>query len=296
MTVPARLLIVDDEANLLKTYQRVFQESGWELFFAGSGEEAVRAAPDVKPDIVVLDIMMPGIDGYEVCRKIKALKETRDAEVIFVSAKGSLPDRLKGYRVQGSDFLVKPFSPEELVAKIEVALERKRAYKDAALIDELTKTGNRRFFNAEFDELHYRSIRLEKIFSLALIDIDHFKKINDTYGHSAGDLVLKKLSLFLKDSIRKDDFIARIGGEEFGMLMPEASKTNAVSILERLRIKVASKRFKTPGLRSPLRITISAGISTFPDDGMEKADLIEKADSALYLAKQRGRNRLESAL
>ncbi|MDY6953563.1 MAG: response regulator, partial [Thermodesulfobacteriota bacterium] len=112
-----RLLIVDDEVNVLKTYQRLLLDAGHEIVCAASGEEALKKAPEFKPDIVLLDIMMPGMDGYEVCEQLKANEETNEAEVIFVSAKGETRDRLKGYSVRSSDFLVKPFSPAELRAK-----------------------------------------------------------------------------------------------------------------------------------------------------------------------------------
>jgi len=175
-----RLLVVDDEVNVLKTYHRIFLDAGHEILYVASGEEALRKAPEFKPDIVLLDIMMPGMDGYEVCEELKADEQTKEAEVIFVSAKGETTDRLRGYNVRSSDFLVKPFDPAELRAKIAVILERKRYYLDLASIDDLTNLGNRRFFNGKFNDIFEVAHRYGRVFSLAIMDIDHFKKVNDT--------------------------------------------------------------------------------------------------------------------
>jgi len=290
-----RLLIVDDDPEILKVCERIFQDSEYNVLFASSGEEALRKAPDFKPDVILLDIMMPGIDGFEVCKQLKTKVETKEAEVVFISAKGRLPDRLKGYKARASDFLVKPFSPEELLAKLSVIFNRQRYYRDLASIDELTKLGNRRFFNANFDNIYQIAGQYCKTFSLAILDIDHFKNINDTYGHPVGDFVLKGLARWIKENIRSTDIPARTGGEEFAILLPETTKISAVSVLERLRKKIASKTFVKRREKHRIKITISIGVATFPDDSTDKEDLFKKADEALYMAKQRGRNRVEPA-
>jgi diguanylate cyclase (GGDEF)-like protein len=291
-----RLLIVDDEPGILKMCKRVFRNSGYNVQYASSGEEALRKASDFKPDVILLDIVMPGIDGFEVCRQLKAKAETKEAEVVFISGKGERPNRLKGYKARASDFLVKPINPEELRAKLAVIFNRQRYYKDLASIDDLTKLGNRKFFNANFDDIYQIAGKYCKSFSLAALDIDHFKNINDTYGHPVGDFVLKELARWLKENIRSTDIPARTGGEEFAILLPETQKISAIQDLERLREEIASKSFVKPGEKNPLKITISVGVASFPEDSSDKEELYKKADDALYLAKQKGRNRVEPAI
>jgi len=287
-----RILVVDDEVNVLKTYQRIFLDGGHEILCVASGEEALREAPGFGPDIILLDIMMPGMDGYEVCEQLKAAEQTKEAEVIFVSAKGETADRLRGYHVRSSDFLVKPFDPEELQAKIAVILGRKRYYLDLASIDELTQLGNRRFFNGKFNDIFEVARRCGRVFSLAIIDIDHFKMVNDTYGHQTGDCILTELACRLKESLRAVDIVARIGGEEFAVLIPETENQRAAMVLERLRAKIASQAFVKPMDGHRVNITISAAVASYPDDAVDKESLFKRADEALYLAKEMGRNRV----
>jgi len=206
-----KLLVVDDEVNVLKTYQRIFLDAGHEILCAASGKEALKKASDFKPDVVLLDIMMPGMDGYQVCNQLKGDEQTQDAEVIFVSAKRETTDRLRGYNVRSSDFLVKPFDPEELRAKVAVILERKRYYLDLASIDDLTQLGNRRFFNAKLNDIFEVARRYGRVFSLAIIDIDRFKRVNDTYGHQTGDYILTELACGLRENLRATDSVTRIG-------------------------------------------------------------------------------------
>ncbi len=290
-----RLLIVDDDPEILKICKRIFRNSDYNVLYASSGEEALKNASDFKPDVILLDIMMPGMDGFEVCQQLKTKEETKAGEVIFISTKGRLPDRLKGYKARASDYLVKPFSPEELRAKLAVIFNRQRYYKDLASIDDLTKLGNRRFFNANFDNIYQIAGQYCKTFSLAALDIDHFKNINDTYGHPVGDFVLKELARWLKENIRSTDILARTGGEEFAILLPETIKVSAFSVLERLKNEITSKTFVKPGEKHRLKITLSIGLASFPEDSDDKEDLFKKADDALYLAKQKGRNRVEAA-
>lgn len=289
-----RLLIVDDDPQMQKVYKRIFWDHEYEIHYASSGEEALKKAFDLKPDIVLLDIMMPGIDGYEVCRQLKTSNETEETDVIFISAKGGTYDKLKAYRKRATDFVIKPFNPEELVAKVRVILERRRFFLNLAYTDQLTKLKNRRAFDEHFDIIFKTARRHSRTFSLALLDIDHFKKVNDTYGHHLGDFVLGEISKRIEKNIRETDILARIGGDEFAVLMPETDKIAAISIFERLKKGITFNALIRPGYEDALRITVSMGVASFPDDAWNKEDLFKQADKALYLAKQKVRNKIDS--
>ena len=286
-----RILAVDDEKNVLKAYRRIFMDAGFEVRYADSGEAALDAAVDFSPDVVLLDIAMPGMDGLDVCSRMKTVEALRETDVIFVSAKGELDDRLEGYRRGGGDYIAKPFDPGELLAKLHVVFERKRYYNRLVASDPLTGLGNRKLFEDRFNRFLELALRYHRPLSLSLMDLDHFKTVNDTHGHPAGDAVLKELSRRLRQETRKTDVVARIGGEEFAVLMPETDKLHALNIVERLRRKVASQpvAIDDDGLSVP--VTVSIGLAAFPEDGASRKALYQSADTALYRAKQNGRNR-----
>lgn len=287
-----KILAVDDEKNILNMYKRIFIDTGFEIICADSGEKALKEAVNHRPDIILLDVLMPGPNGYDVCCRLKSLESLKETEVIFISAKGELPDKLKGYRRGGSDYLVKPFNAEELLAKLNMILERKRHYINLLSIDPLTQVGNRKLFDEQLDRFFKIAARYHRPLSMALIDIDHFKKVNDGHGHAVGDAVLRELSLRLKKNVRTSDILARIGGEEFCVLMPETDKFEALTIQDRLRASIASVPFRKPEGGLSLNVTVSIGVSAIPDDASSQAGLYRKADEALYRAKENGRNQV----
>lgn len=290
-----RILIVDDEKNMLNTYRRIFLETPFQVRYADSGQAAVKEAVRFVPDIILLDVMMPGMNGYDACTRLKSVEALKDTEMIFVTAKQDLPDKLNGYRRGGSDYLCKPFDPEELLAKLSVIATRKRRYSEQASIDGLTGVGNRKVFDKQLGAYFQLAERYHRRLSLAIIDADHFKRINDAYGHPAGDAVLKTLAVRIARNIRQSDILARIGGEEFAVLMPETGKPLAADIMDRIRRSVASTPIPLPACGSCVSVTISIGIAEFPTDNSSPEALYGQADRALYRAKQNGRNRIEAA-
>ncbi|MBN2012388.1 diguanylate cyclase [candidate division KSB1 bacterium] len=288
----SRILIVDDEPNWHNTYRRIFRAKPYETEYASSGAEALEKAATFKPDIILLDIMMPGIDGYTVCEDLKQKEDTKDVEVIFVSGKGKLDDRLKAYKLRASDFLVKPFSHDELLAKLELLLEKRKFYLEMASTDALTQLGNRKFFDEKYGNIFDLSVRYEKHFAIAIADIDHFKRVNDTYGHDMGDFILQQVAQRLLTSFRKTDLVARIGGEEFAFLLPETKREFVAMVLNRCRADIESQVFRKPGSDTDLKVTISIGFATFPEDADDQKRLFKTADECLYTAKNNGRNRV----
>jgi two-component system cell cycle response regulator len=289
-----KLLVVDDDEHMLKSYQRIFRDSEYEILYVSSGEEALKKAKEFKPDIVLLDIMMPLIDGYEVCQQLKNHDETKDIEVIFVSGKGKLDDRLRAYKLRASDFLAKPFSEDELLAKIELINERRSFYQELITTDDLTHLGNRKFFEEKFESIFKIAEQYSQVFTLAIIDIDFFKNVNDNYGHDVGDYILRKLAERLKNNLRTSDIIARIGGEEFAVILPVTDGPNARIVLERLRRGIEVNTFYCHLNNQNIKTTVSIGYASYPNDDKQKDGIFKRADDALYSAKHNGRNRVES--
>jgi len=287
-----RLLMVDDEINILKSYRRLFIDSPYEIVCAGSGKEALEKAAAFKPHIVLLDIMMPDLDGYEVCQSLSADPETRGAEIIFISALTTDPARLKAYQTGADDFIAKPINPEELLSKIAAKMRRRAQYAAEVMVDPLTGIGNRRHFDRSLNQYLRMSTLYGKSLALTVIDIDFFKKINDTWGHDSGDYVLFSLASLLKSCIREKDRIARIGGEEFVLLMPDIHYDEAVAALERLRQRIETTVFKQTERQIEITLTVSMGTALFPEEGQEGTALFKVADTNLYRAKNTGRNRV----
>ncbi len=291
----SRILIVDDEINWIKTYKRIFRTRSYETEFASSGAEALEKAAVFRPDIILLDIMMPGLDGYAVCEDLKQKDATKDVDVVFISGKGKLDDRLKAYKLRASDFLVKPFSHDELLAKVELLLEKRKFYLAMAATDPLTQLGNRKFFDEKYSNIFHLSVQYRKNFSVAIADIDHFKKINDTYGHDMGDFVLQQVAQRFLANFRKTDLIARIGGEEFAFLLPETTRDNVRMVLERCRRGIETTTFQKPESDVALKVTVSIGFASYPEDSDDMKVLFKTADTALYNAKNNGRNQVQPA-
>lgn len=236
---------------------------------APNGTIALKIINEDKPDLVLLDIMMPDISGYDVCRKLKENDDTKDIPVIFITAMAQTEDLIEGFEVGGTDYVVKPFEEKEVLARIGSQLSlRKIAYEKEELIrkldslsriDPLTKLSNRRDIleKLEYEQAKYE--RFGKDFSIILGDIDFFKKINDQFGHDAGDCVLKVIADILKSSIRKVDFLARWGGEEFLALLTETNLSGAARVAEKIKITIEKHKYEFD--KNPAQVTMSFGVA-----------------------------------
>jgi len=292
-----RVLIVDDEPMNIKLLLVVLQED-YQISVATSGKEALAIAHSAKPpDIILLDVMMPEMDGYEVCGKLKAEPETQEIPIIFLTAVRDETHAELGLKLGAVDYIVKPFSLPIIRAKLKNHLELKR-YKDKlkaeTWTDGLTQIANRRRFNETYSMEMRRSKRLGTDLSVLMVDIDFFKNYNDTYGHLAGDDCLRKVAHALHKALqRPGDLIARWGGEEFSCLLPNTDRQGAAVIGERLRKAVAD--LDLPHETSPIgkSVTVSIGLATSnPVEDISDDDLMKQADDALYEAKRTGRNRV----
>lgn len=305
----AKVLLVEDDPVQAEATKSMLIASGHDVVWVHDGISAIKQTKGWGPDIILLDLILPGMDGYEICRWLKTEESTKGIPVIMLTAKNELSDKISGLVIGADDYLPKPYNEPELAARIHASL-RTKALQDElrqknslleellakvahmAVTDALTGLANRRKFHdvlaAEFE----KAKRYKTPFSVVMLDIDFFKKVNDSYGHQTGDGVLMEVAGIVLHSVREIDTACRFGGEEFVIIMPNTDKVQAMNSAERIRESVCSHKF--PGLEK--NITVSLGISGLPDSSISTQDaLIKCSDLALYRAKQHGRNRTEIA-
>lgn len=294
----ASVLIVDDvPANIQLLAEAL--KSDYRLRIANHGAKALEIAnSETPPDLILLDIMMPGIDGYEVCQTLKENPRTSNIPIIFVTAKSDVDDEAYGLNLGAVDYIPKPFHLPVVRARVKTHVNLKLKtdlLEELALIDGLTYIPNRRRFDQLLAQEWSRARREGQSLAVAMIDVDHFKAYNDHYGHGAGDDCLRQVASAIKASLqRPGDTVARYGGEEFVLLLPNTDDQGALATAERVRAAVFDKNL--PHAHSPAadRVSISLGVaSTIPDSGEPEA-LLKAADEALYKAKRAGRNRVRS--
>ena len=285
------VMVVDDEQITQKAIKASLNRAGCDTHAVFSASEALEFVSDHVPDLIILDIMLPDMDGRKLLATIRSNPKLQLVPVIFVSARNQLDDKVEALRAGADDYVTKPFLPEELVARVVSRLERAKVNQDLALRDGLTGLYNHRFFQERLDYEINRFARYKKEFCLALFDLDNFKPINDRFGHQTGDIVLRALARLLLTMVRTTDVVARYGGEEFAIIYPETELSLAAKSLERLRIAVEKMQVSSSGGNPvPLQVTFSAGIMV--SNGECKETLIENADGALYQSKREGKNRI----
>lgn len=292
-----KILIVDSEEYVRKTLFNYLTKE-YDVFTSESLTQALEMFREKPCNLVVTELYAPEATGIEVLRKFKELKT--DITVIVVISYKSIPLAVEAMKVGVYDYITRPFNVDELKLVVDHALERqklleeakeKEIYQELALIDDLTKIYNRRYLGQKLNEEINRATRYPQKFSFLMIDIDDFKKYNDTYGHLAGDKVLKDIANILFYRSRHIDFAARYGGEEFVIIAPHTDKMGA-SILAARMVDFVSKKDFTLDVSTITKATISIGLATFPDDATTKEELIRVADKALYQAKKLGKNRV----
>lgn len=291
------ILIVDDTVENIEVLSGLLSED-YEILFAANGADALKITEEHLPDLILLDVIMDGMDGYEVCRQLKANTATKSIPVIFVTAMDAETDEEKGLNLGAIDYITKPVSPPIVKARIRNHLELKR-YRDIlqrmSLIDGLTGIPNRRHFNELLEREWRRAVRSAEPFSLILIDIDFFKLFNDKYGHLAGDDCLKKVGSAIAASVKRPgDLVARYGGEEFACVLSSTGAAGASALAEEMRKEVIELRIPHGLSKASEYVTLSLGVATLiPIPGLKPDMLIKEADNMLYKAKENGRNRVE---
>jgi diguanylate cyclase (GGDEF)-like protein len=292
------ILIVDDLPSNIEILAGLLGEE-YEILFATSGEEALEIAHRQIPDLILLDVVMPEMDGYTVCARLKEDEVTRDIPVIFVTGKDQDEDESKGLIAGGIDYITKPIRPAIVTARIRNHLELKRSrdsLKILAAIDGLTGIANRRRFDEVLAKEWLRAKRNQSPLSLLLMDIDFFKAFNDHYGHLAGDDCLRRLAPgLLKATRRPADLVARYGGEEFALLMPDTDADGCIYIANLVQENLKLINIPHAFSNAADHVTLSIGAATMiPKDEQTPFDLIKSADELLYLAKHNGRNQIRT--
>lgn len=293
-----KLLIVDDQAINIRVLHELFRQE-CDLLMATDGEQAIALCRSELPDLVLLDIVMPNVDGHEVCRRLKADPLTQDIPIIFLTGQNSAPDEVRGFVLGAVDFISKPIHPIIVRARVKTHLALKLQsdmLRSFALLDGLTGIANRRKFDEDI-EMHWRHCRREKRpLSLLLLDVDLFKLYNDRYGHLAGDECLRSLAQSLKLSINRPlDLLARYGGEEFVCILPNTDADGALDMAQNMLAKAHALRIEHLDSDVESIVTISVGAATLiPTDDHNHHDLIFAADKQLYTAKKAGRARVSS--
>jgi diguanylate cyclase (GGDEF)-like protein len=304
-----RILVIDDSRTQLDWLVQVLLREGYDVVTAATGREAIVKARTLAPDLVLLDMILPDMDGLEVLRLVKARPDERFLPVIILSVKSDIDSKVEGLRVGADDFIAKPFAEAEIVARCAAMLRIKslqdqlrstrRSLEEQSVTDGLTGLKNRRFFDERLPEEFRRAQRYSDPVSLMMIDLDHFKLVNDRYGHQMGDVVLRDAATVIRASVRDPDICARYGGEEFAVILPKTHLGGALTVAERvwrgLKDKVYRQEVPAVGQAAvaEVRVTASLGLAFFPSKDILSAELLVKfADEALYQAKRAGRNNI----
>ena len=291
-----RLLVVDDQPTNIQVLYRVFADD-CQVFMATSGEQALHTAREEAPDVILLDVMMPDMDGYEVCRQLKQDSATRDIPVLFVTAHHEAQEEARGLACGAVDFITKPIHPAVVRARVHTHLTLQRqteVLKRLVFIDALTHAFNRRYFDERLAEAWGRAQRTGRPLGLILIDVDYFKQFNDVNGHQRGDDALRQVAQALKGTIlRPSDVVCRYGGEEFACLLPDTDLDGALQVAQRMKLAVRDLAIGHPASAVAEVLTISAGVAVrTPTSRGDAAALLALADAQLYRAKAEGRARV----
>ena len=302
------ILVVDDQEDNVELLRARLSARGYTVRTATDGQQALDSVRESPPDLILLDVMMPRMSGIEVVRRIKNDKDLPFIAVIMQTALDSTESRVEGLDAGADDYITKPINFAELEARVRSMLRIKRLQEDlesrereledmndrlrrVSQTDGLTGLDNRRYLEERLHEMFEHSLRLHEPLSVVMCDIDHFKSVNDTYGHLAGDAILRQFADLIKEQAREIDRVGRYGGEEFLIILPGTVLDAAVTFAERVRERIEAHEFAYEDER--IKRTVSCGVAAWPHPLISSRDqLIRSADDALYVAKERGRNRV----
>ena len=290
---PTRVLVIDDTVSIHKLIVARLRPEGLEVTAELDGQAGLERAIADAPDLILLDIGLPKVDGFEVCRQLKEHRATRNIPIIFLTGEADRESKVRGLDLGAVDYVTKPFDEIELRARVRAALRTKRLQdmlEQQSFLDGLTGLWNRAYLDRRLEAELNVADRYGRPLSVVMADVDNFKPINDTHGHLFGDIVLQGISESLSASARRSDIVARYGGEEFGILLTDTNLKAAEYVSERLRASIESRLYEARS--DAIRVTASFGVSCTEDIDCEltPASLIQAADRALYASKEAGRN------
>ena len=298
---PARIVVVDDDRLTREHVAGLLRGHGYNAIAVESAQRLLDMHRQGEVDLVLLDVIMEGLNGVDCCRILKSTRQETFVPVIIVTARTDQESRVEGLRIGADDYIAKPFDERELLARVEAMLRIKKSHDDLtaardrlarlAAQDELTGLYNVRYLHARLTEEYKRSERHRDPLALAMIDVDHFKQVNDRFGHAVGDNVLREVGARLRAAVREIDIVTRYGGEEFVVLLPSTHLAGALTVGERIGASLRDRPFDAGG--KPIQVTASVGLALFPSRGVtSKETLLRSADRALYRAKDEGRDRI----
>lgn len=296
-----RVLLVDDRAS---SSERILQTLGamHVVLHEPDAQKAIFTATDENPDVVIVSLDLSGHDGLRLCSQLRSLDRTRHVAVLMLAEADDTGRILRGLDLGVNDYIVRPIDRNELLARVRTQVRRKRyadrlrdsvhASFELAIVDPLTGLNNRRYFDSHFQPMLDEALNRGRQLAVMLLDIDRFKDVNDTFGHEAGDSVLREFAHRIRSSVRAVDLAARLGGEEFVVLMPDTGLEMAQSVAERIRARVACEAFSMGRGLAERPVTVSIGVSVVSGPFEDVQSLLRRADDALYAAKTAGRNRV----
>jgi two-component system cell cycle response regulator len=298
-----RIAVVDDDAAIRRLVRLFLKRSGYDIVEFPTGNEAREQLMRIPWDLAILDRRLPDMDGVMLAQELKARPEFKTRFVIMLTGEDDQADKVEGLDLGADDYVTKPFQYPELMARIRAGkrivdlqkelLETNKRLERLSITDGLTNLYNHRYFQDELARAFEESVRYGRPLSLAIVDLDYFKKVNDSYGHAVGDEVLRAVSKLFQESIRSTDLAARYGGEEFAVMMPETELHDAMTFAEKIRILIESSPIQTQAGHVP--VTVSVGVAAVPHPKIPAAkELIVAADNALYRAKNGGRNQVHA--
>jgi diguanylate cyclase (GGDEF)-like protein len=298
------ILVIEDSEPVRREIIQILKNYSLATYYheAGDGIEALKILLEIKMDLIICDVVMPRLDGFRFLSMARAREELRTIPIIFLTARDDRNSKLQGLEQGASDYITKPFDSAEMVARVRIHLQIRQLQEELKQVnaklmlvshtDHLTGLHNRRYLMDVLERELSRVQRSGSFLSLLILDIDHFKDINDQYGHQGGDIVLSEAASVFRTELRVYDTAARYGGDEFIAVIPGASLSEAMAVAERIRFAVEKSRFAER--MEDVKITVSIGVSVYPSSGIETVeDFIREADGALYRAKAGGRNRVE---
>ncbi len=298
----SRILLLEDEGGDKNFIEQTMAAHSVQVENVGTISDATSLARTGYYDVVLASLNLANEDALKLCAHMRSDEATRHIPIIFLGAEPDMPKIAKGLDLGGNDYLLRPLDANELTARTRTQLRHKKHYDylrknyenslTLSLVDPLTGAFNRRYVEAHLPRMLDRSRQANKELAVLMVDIDHFKKVNDTHGHAVGDMVLKTVVERLQNAVRPSDLVARLGGEEFLVIMPETPLAMAQMVAERLLKKISGSPVVWEGQAEPLAITVSIGCAATTGNSDTQAALLERADSALYKAKNQGRNQV----
>jgi len=288
------VLIVEDDEDDCRLLESRLTEYGHRVTAAHSGQEALDLVRDLAPQLILLKVSLPGMDGFEVCRRLKADRDTRDIPIVFLTAAGEEIDKMNGLHVGGLDYISTPFDDAELLARTTWALRLKQLQDELSVPaeeDKLTGLLNSSFFNVQYHRECNRSRRYDSLFAVVMVDVDRFQQVNSLHGAAFGDMVLKELATILREQTRESDYVARWGSNEFVLMLPEGDLPKAIRFAKKLYGVIAAHEFGPA--ETKIRLTVSIGVASRQNlGGRDPGELLKLARESLHTAKEQGGDKI----